>query len=141
MERTTKRKSFFCCRRRRGVSAVEFAVVAPIFFLFVFGLIEMGRIVMIQQCMTNASRAGCRTAALATTTSDSQVEDSVEEYLNTAISDSTKVNVSISPNDLSAVNSGAQVSVTVQVGYSDISWISMGRLNPTISATSAIQRE
>ena len=141
MDRTNNRRGIFRCRKRKGVSAVEFAFVAPVFFLFVFGMVEFGRIVMIQQCMTNASRAGCRTAALATTTTDAQVKASVQEFLNTAIADSSDVKVNITPNDLSTTSSGTQVTVSVQVAYSDISWLSMGKFNPTINATSALQRE
>ncbi len=53
-----------CRRNRRGAAAVEFAIVAPVFFLLVFGMIEYGRMVMVQQVITNASReedAGGRT--------------------------------------------------------------------------------
>ncbi len=39
---------------------MEFAVVAPVFLLLVFGMIEYGRMVMVQQVITNASREGAR---------------------------------------------------------------------------------
>ena len=51
-------------KKRRGAAAVEFAVVAPIFLLLVFGMIEYGRMVMVQQVLTNASREGARVAVL-----------------------------------------------------------------------------
>ena len=51
-------------KKRRGAAAVEFAVVAPIFLLLVFGMIEYGRMVMVQQVLTNASREGARCAVL-----------------------------------------------------------------------------
>ncbi|HEY2761006.1 MAG TPA: TadE/TadG family type IV pilus assembly protein, partial [Pirellulales bacterium] len=39
-------KFYRSCRRNRwGAAAVEFAVVAPVFFLMVFGMIEYGRMV------------------------------------------------------------------------------------------------
>ncbi len=43
---------------------MEFAVVAPLFLVFVFGMIEYGRMVMVQQVITNASREGARRAVL-----------------------------------------------------------------------------
>ncbi len=43
---------------------VEFAIVAPIFFLLIFGMIEFGRVVMVQQLLTNASREGARLGVL-----------------------------------------------------------------------------
>ena len=46
---------------RRGVATVEFAIVAPLFFLLVLGCIEFGRALMVQQMLTNASRVGHET--------------------------------------------------------------------------------
>ena len=51
-------------KQRRGAATVEFAVVAPVFFLLVFGMIEYGRMVMVQQIIVNAAREGCRAAVL-----------------------------------------------------------------------------
>jgi len=51
-------------RRRRGAAAAEFAVVAPIFLLMVFGIVEIGRGLMVQQLLTNASRVGARRAVM-----------------------------------------------------------------------------
>ncbi len=50
--------------RRRAASAVEFAIVAQIFFVFVLGFIELGRGFMVQHLMTNAARQGCRVAVI-----------------------------------------------------------------------------
>ena len=57
-----------CRKRRRGAAAVEFAVVAPVFFILIFGMIEFGRMVMVQQVITNASREGARLSVLDGTT-------------------------------------------------------------------------
>lgn len=54
---------------RRGASVVEFALVAPVFFMLMIGIIEVGRALMIQQVLINASRVGARQAALLNTTS------------------------------------------------------------------------
>ena len=42
-----------CRRHRRGATFVEFALVGPVFFLFVFGMIEFGRMVMVQQILVS----------------------------------------------------------------------------------------
>src|SRR6266581_3486012 len=69
-----------CRRNRWGAAAVEFAVVAPVFFLMVFGMIEYGRMVMVQQVITNASREGARVGVLdGATTAD--VTTAVNNYL------------------------------------------------------------
>jgi Flp pilus assembly protein TadG len=47
---------------RRGQALVEFALIAPIFFLLVFGLIEFGRAVYTIQILDNAAREGARYA-------------------------------------------------------------------------------
>jgi Flp pilus assembly protein TadG len=51
-------------KTRSGVAAVEFALVVPIFLLLVFGIIEFGRALMVQQVLVNASREGARQAVL-----------------------------------------------------------------------------
>ena len=58
-------KARYSPKSRRGVAAVEFALVAPLFFMFVFGIIEFGWMVMVQQVITNArgvARADCHRA-------------------------------------------------------------------------------
>lgn len=49
---------------RRGVAAVEFALIAPVMFLITFGMIEIGSVMMIKNSLTQASRSGARAASL-----------------------------------------------------------------------------
>lgn len=51
--------------RRRGQSAVEFALVAPLLFLLMFGIVDFGRAMYYQNEITNAAREGARIAILA----------------------------------------------------------------------------
>lgn len=48
--------------RQRGIAAVEFALVFPVFFLLVYGMITYGLIFMAQQSMTLAVQEGARAA-------------------------------------------------------------------------------
>ena len=48
--------------RSRGQALVEFAFVAPIFFLLLFSLIDFGRYVYYVQILNNAAREGARYA-------------------------------------------------------------------------------
>jgi Flp pilus assembly protein TadG len=48
--------------RRRGQALVEFVLVAPIFFLILFGIIDFGRYVYYVQILNNAAREGTRYA-------------------------------------------------------------------------------
>lgn len=49
-------------RRSRGQAMVEFALVAPIFFLLLFSIIEFGRYVYTVQILNEAAREGTRYA-------------------------------------------------------------------------------
>ncbi len=48
--------------RRAGQSMVEFAVLAPIFFLLLLGTIDLGRAVYTYNAISNAAREGARAA-------------------------------------------------------------------------------
>lgn len=119
---------------------VEFAVVAPVFFLLVFGMIEYGRMVMVQQVLTNASREGARVGILDNATT-SDVQTAVNSYLTSAkISGAT---VSVNPDPPNTAGYGAPVTVTVSVGFSQVSWLPspMYLGSTTMSATSVMRRE
>lgn len=49
-------------RSRRGQAMVEFALVAPIFFLILFGIIEGGRFIYYYETLSHATREGARYA-------------------------------------------------------------------------------
>lgn len=53
----------------RGQAMVEFALVAPIFLLILFGILEFGRYVYIAQILNNAAREGARYAIVHGSTS------------------------------------------------------------------------
>lgn len=48
--------------RSRGQALAEFALVAPLFFLILFGIIEAGRFVFYYEILNNATREGARYA-------------------------------------------------------------------------------
>jgi Flp pilus assembly protein TadG len=52
--------------KRAGAHLVEFAFVAPIFFLFLFGIFEYGRMLFVRQVMQAAAREGARYAVVHT---------------------------------------------------------------------------
>ena len=54
-------------QRRRAAAVVEFAVVAPLLFTLLFGIIEYGYMFMVRQTVVNAAREACRIAILQTT--------------------------------------------------------------------------
>jgi Flp pilus assembly protein TadG len=48
--------------RSRGQALVEFAIVAPVFFLLLFAIIEAGRFILYYETLNNATREGTRYA-------------------------------------------------------------------------------
>ncbi|MCS7239295.1 MAG: pilus assembly protein [Thermoguttaceae bacterium] len=126
--------------RRTGAAVVEFAIVAPVFFLFVIGIIEFGRMVMVQQVITNASREGARIAVLDGSTGQ-EVRARAQAILVPA--GVRNAQIIIEPDPPSSAAAGAPVSVTVSVRFRDVSWlptpIFLG--NITLQATTVMRRE
>ncbi len=94
---------------RHGATAVEMAIVAPVFFALLFGLVEFGRVTMVNQALSDAARAGCRTACLATTIDASKAELAAREHLSTFLSAAGNSGIcrfTIQPADLSEVERG-----------------------------------
>ena len=109
-----------CRKQRRGAAVVEFAVVAPLFMLLVFGMIEYGRMVMVQQLLTNASREGARRAVLEGVT-NLDVETTVDDYLSNASVSGATVSVTSSPPV--PPDYADSMTVTVQIPFSEVSWL------------------
>jgi Flp pilus assembly protein TadG len=91
-----------------------------LFFLFVFGMIEFGRMVMVQQVLTNATREGARLAVLESATV-ATVTTTVNSYL--AAASITGATVTIAPNPLSNAEFGDPVTVTVSISFNQVSWL------------------
>lgn len=112
----------FARAQRLGTATVEFALVAPLFFLLVFGMVEFGRMVMIQQVITNASREGARSAVLDGATA-SGVQSAVVNYMANGGVAIAPSNVTISPTDPSTAQAGAPVTVSISIPFSEVSWL------------------
>lgn len=139
----TLEKLYRLCRRnRRGAAAVEFALVAPVFFGFTLGMVEIGRGVMVQQILTNASREGCRQSVLDGATT-SAVTTFIQSYLSAASVPSAGASVTISPSLPTASGYTGPVTVTVAIPFSQVNWgPSPIFLNgKTLTATTTMQRE
>ena len=146
-EQTRRQNVFFVATRRwrpsnhrRGATVVEMAVVAPVFFGLLFGLIEFGRVTMVNQSLSDAARAACRTACLATTTDANKAELAARSHLHTFLSvagNTDKCRITVEPADFSEIERGNKITVNVEVNFSDASWISSGYLGAPILAGEA----
>src|SRR5579871_4332571 len=72
-------------RMRPGATAVEFAAVAPVFFLLVLGIIEVGRACMVTELLTEAARRACRQGVIEGTSSSSIQQTAVNYLSNVGI--------------------------------------------------------
>ena len=117
--------SRLCRKHRRGAAAVEFAIIAPVFFLMILGMIEIGRGVMVQQIITNVSREGARLAVLPGTTT-AEVNNRVSTILRASgISGATTQILGETGDTIDPQNSGygAVIKVVVTVPFSSVSWL------------------
>lgn len=132
--------------KRRGVAMVEMAIVLPLLLLLLVGIMEMGRVVMIYQILTNATREGARLAVVPGT-SDATVLNACNTYLDRGgISASGRVvqilNGGGTSSSLSSIAALQPVTVRVQVPFSENTWgfaqIMGGR---TFTSTVTMRRE
>lgn len=132
-----------CRRNRRGAAAVEFAIVAPVFFLLVFGMVEYGRMIMVQQVLTNAAREGARVGVL-DGSALSDVTTAVNNYLTAAkIPTGLSNEITCTPNPPSSQTTGNPVTVTVSIPFKNVSWLPSPLYlgSTTLSATAVMRRE
>jgi Flp pilus assembly protein TadG len=119
--------------RRPAAAVIEFAVVVPVLLMFVLGIIEYGRMLMVAQVTTNASREGARYAVQADTTA-SGVDTYVRNYLKSAsVPDAAITTVALEYLDAtntwqtctspSTQTQGTQVRVRVEIDFTKVSWL------------------
>ena len=92
--------------RSRGQALVEFAFVAPIFFLLLFAILDFGRYVYYVQILNNAAREGARVAVV-TAPDVAVVQGRVDDLLGTMPHVTT----------VSAVGPDRMVTVTVTATF------------------------
>ena len=130
--------------RRRAAAAVEFAVVAPLLLLFLLGIVEYGRLLMVAQITTNGSREGARYAVQADAT-PAEVDAYTRTYLTQAgvpaaaiagVTTESQVGSSdpgytaqnqgwVPATNLGGLKPGTPVRVRVVIGYEGASWLPM----------------
>jgi Flp pilus assembly protein TadG len=127
-------------RDRRGAAIVEFAIVAPLLFLLVISILEFGWAMMAQTTLINAAAEGARVGVLdGALVSD--VANSVNQYLTAA--GLPRVTPVVSPSPPSSATAGQDVTVTVNLPFSQVSLLPVPRWlgNITLTGTSAMRRE
>ena len=94
--------------RDSGAALVEFAIIAPLLLLLVFGIIEFGRAYNAQNTLTHAAREGAREFAI---TQDAIAGETAAKDAATSL-DSSKITAT-----LSACVPGDPASVTLEYPF------------------------
>jgi Flp pilus assembly protein TadG len=73
-------------KKEEGASLVEFAILAPLFVVLLFGLLEFGLALYSKGMLTNASREGARFGVVYATPrkTTAEITSKVQEYLTNA---------------------------------------------------------
>ena len=139
-----RRRGRSMARRRRpddrcGAAVVEFAVVAPVFFLMVVGILEFGRALMVQQVLVSAARVGARQAVTLNATS-ADTNTAVTDYADNAAVPGVAVAVSPDPGTAAP---GDVITVTTSIAFDQVSWMPSPWFlgGKTLSSASSMRKE
>lgn len=140
-------------RHSRGQAMVEFALVAPIFFLLLFAIIEGGRFIFYYETLNNATREGARYAIVngawsldctgppapdATSSCDPDGKD-VKERVRDAAIGMLRSAIDVTPVWHDPANNGRGSTITVTASFTYSSLIPIVPLPPiTVEAESSL---
>ena len=104
-------------QRQSGASAVEFAVIAPLFIAVLFAVVEFGIILYTQSIITHATREGARLGVVFSTprTNDAAIRAEVQGFLDQCGLTST-AGITIAPPLASRIG-GTPLTVRVDYTY------------------------
>ncbi|MFV0442493.1 MAG: TadE/TadG family type IV pilus assembly protein [Planctomycetaceae bacterium] len=138
--------------RRSGAATVETALVLPIFFMVLLGMVEIGRAFMVSQLLTNAAREGARIAIMNNSTNTEVVNavgDIVQRTIGVAPADVT-VNILVSEhagnpstsNNVALAKKRDLCEVEVQVAYTKVNMIPVKYFSgATLTGQAAMRHE
>ncbi|MDR6556011.1 Flp pilus assembly protein TadG [Arthrobacter pascens] len=112
----------------RGAAAVEFALLAPVLFMLLLGIMEFGRAYNVQVTLTNAAREGVRTMAINNDQASARnATKSAADAISPKLKDS---DIAFAFQDVPATTpaptsclAGRQVSVTISYSLSTMTGI------------------
>jgi Flp pilus assembly protein TadG len=139
-------------KKRSGAAMVEMALVLPIFFMVVLGIIEFGRGMMVANLVTNAAREGARLGVL-DGTSNADVRTAIQNFLTAAATVSSgdiDIQITITPapgntnpgNECLNAQSRDLVNIRVAIPFDKVSMIPGSYLaGKTLVGQSAMRHE
>jgi Flp pilus assembly protein TadG len=129
---------------RKAATVVEFSVIAPVIFVILFGIIELGRAFMVTHLLSDVARDSARYAVVTegtnkcTTNIQTYASGRLSAYgLNTTttpvvyVDDRSSTDLSAASGPSQQVGStnfgkytkGSEVTVQVQVNFSEVTWL------------------
>lgn len=128
---------------RAGIAAVEMALVTPLLFLFIFGLLDIAHGYMVQHLMQDASRQGCR-AGVCHHKTNVAVQATVDRLLKSGgiPKASTTILVNNQSGDVATAKPGDSISVQLTLPLSQVSFFPTGGfLKGQLNATCTMRRD
>lgn len=104
---------------RRGAVTVEFAIVAPVAFLIIFGSVEFARLNMILNSMENAAYEGARRGIIPGAT-ETNVRDATTQILQAV----GAVNATVTVTPTVITHQTPEITVSISIPLNDNAWIS-----------------
>ena len=129
--------------KRRGANLVEMAVIAPLVFLIILGIIEIGRGMMVMHLLNNAAQAGCRVGIIEGKSSAAIKTVVINALTPAGVNGETAtVEVNDGSADASTAAAGDEITVIVRVPVSSISWVPVPKfLSGTLQGQYTMRRE
>lgn len=128
-------------RARRGSAVVEMALLVPLLFLLLFGMIEYGVLFWRAQQIASAARHGARVGALPSGTA-AAVNAAVNDVMNDVGLGSSGYGILLDPDDPATLLPGQAFTVTVSVPWAKIDLTGFPVPTPTeIARSSTMARE
>lgn len=137
---------------RKGAALVEAALVLPVFFMAIVGIVEFGRGMMVTQLVTNTAREAARQAIL-----DGSTNVKVTDFAKTSLAGAASaeiadvdVTISVVPaqgsgatgNQLATTEAYDLITVEVAIPYDKISFFTGKYLGgKTLSASATMRHE
>lgn len=98
-----------------GATAIEFALLAPVFFMMLFGIIEVGRLVWVKQALTETAYSAARCAALA---SSCKTQADIQGFATAhGLRRGLRLNAALVSYNASTTCDGNAGAVQVTIGY------------------------
>lgn len=132
--------------KRRGATAVEFAFVAPVFFVTVLGIVELGRACMVGDQLTEAARRAARQGVVEGTSS-ATIKKAATDYLGNVGINGESVQISINDAPVDTVEAASmpaytEITVVISIPVGSCTWVPGGQfLSGSLSGQYTMRRE